>query len=187
MARIDGPLRPGLTARLAWGGIRRRLGKVSDTWRIAAHAPWLLRGWGAFEMALDRSRHVDAQLKELAQIKTAVLVGCEACIDVHSHLGRQTGVTEEQLHGLTDHATSPAFSSLEKLVLDYVVAVTRTPVDVPDELFAALRRLLSEAQLVELTAVIVQENFRARFNRAFRVPAVGFSEGGFCPLPGRGP
>ena len=184
MARIDGPPRPGLTARLAWAGIRRRFGKVSDTWRIAAHVPWLLRGWGAFELALERSRQVDARLKELAQIKTSMLVGCEACIDIHSHLGRQAGVTEAQLRGLTDHATSAAFSPLEKLVLDYTAAVTATPVDVPEELFAALRCHLNEAQLVELTGVIVQENFRARFNRAFRVPAVGFSDG-FCPLPAR--
>jgi len=44
---------------------------------------------------------------------------------------------------------------------------------------------LDDAQLVELTAAIAQENFRARFNRGFRVPAVRFSAGGFCPVPER--
>jgi hypothetical protein len=46
-----------------------------------------------------------------------------------------------------------------------------------------LRKHLNEAELVELTAAIAQENFRARFNRPFKVEAVGFSHGGYCPLP----
>jgi alkylhydroperoxidase family enzyme len=70
-------------------------------------------------------------------------------------------------------------------VLDYSVAVTRTPVEVPDELFAALRRHFNEAQLVELTAAIAWENYRARFNHAFGIEAQGFSDGAYCPLPER--
>jgi 4-carboxymuconolactone decarboxylase len=70
-------------------------------------------------------------------------------------------------------------------VLDYAAAMTRTPADVPEPLFEELRDHLDEAQMVELTAAIAQENFRARFNRPFGVEAAGFSEGAFCPLPER--
>lgn len=152
MARIPGVSREraGLTARLTWAAIRRRLGKVPETWPIVAHRPWLLRGWGFFELALDRCRLVDAKLEELAQIKTSMLVGCEACIDVHSSLERAAGISEAQLRGLAHHGVSDAFSPLERLVLDYTM--TRTPVDVSDDLFAALRTHLTDAQLVELTA-----------------------------------
>jgi alkylhydroperoxidase family enzyme len=71
-------------------------------------------------------------------------------------------------------------------VLRLSVEMNRTPTDVPEELFAALRRHLDEAQLVELAAEIAWENFRSRFNRVFDVGAQGFSEGAFCPLPERG-
>jgi len=77
------------------------------------------------------------------------------------------------------------FSPLEKLVLDYGVALTLTPVEVPEELFAALRQHFNEAQLVELTAAIAWENYRARFNHAFGIEAQGFSQGAYCPLPER--
>ena len=80
---------------------------------------------------------------------------------------------------------SSAFSPLEKLVLDYSVAMTQTPVEVSDQLFAALRQHFNEAQMVELTAAIAWENYRARFNHAFGVEAQGFSEGAYCPLPER--
>jgi 4-carboxymuconolactone decarboxylase len=56
-------------------------------------------------------------------------------------------------------------------------------VDVPDELFAALRARLDEAQIVEITAAIAWENYRARFNHALDIGAQGFSEGAFCAVP----
>ncbi len=70
-------------------------------------------------------------------------------------------------------------------MLDYAVGLSQTPADVSDELVAVLRKNLDDRQLVELTAVIAWENFRARFNRGFAVEAQGFSEGAFCPLPER--
>ena len=94
-------------------------------------------------------------------------------------------MTEEQLLGLARYRESAAFSELEKAVLDYAVALSRTPADASDALVARLREELSDQQLVELTAVIAWENFRARFNRGFDVEAQGFSRGAVCPLPER--
>ena len=94
-------------------------------------------------------------------------------------------MTEEQLRDLPRYADSDAFSDLEKRVLDYAVEMTKTPVDVPDQLFDALRKDFDDAQLVELTAAIAWENWRARFNHALEVEAQGFSEGAYCPLPER--
>jgi hypothetical protein len=55
---------------------RRRVGKVPEPMMVAAHSPWVFRAYGAFELALDRARRVDAKLKALAGIKAAALVGC---------------------------------------------------------------------------------------------------------------
>ncbi len=100
-------------------------------------------------------------------------------------MGRAAGITEEQLRDLSVYKSSAAFSALEKLVVEYAAEMTQTPVDVPDELFAALRRNFSEAQLVELTADIAWENYRARFDHAFGIESQGFSEGAYCALPER--
>jgi alkylhydroperoxidase family enzyme len=89
------------------------------------------------------------------------------------------------MEALPDYRTSTAFSETEKLVLEYTDAMTRTPVEVSEALFAKLRGKFSEAQLVELTAVIAWENFRARFDHAFGVEAEGFSQGSFCAVPAR--
>ena len=63
--------------------------------------------------------------------------------------------------------------------------MTQTPVEVPDALFARLREKFQEAQLVELTASIAWENYRARFDHAFGIEAENFSEGTFCAIPVR--
>ncbi len=54
---------------------------------------------------------------------------------------------------------------------------------VTDELFDALREHFGEAQLVELTAAIALESYRARFNHAFGMGSQGFSEGSHCAVP----
>jgi alkylhydroperoxidase family enzyme len=92
-------------------------------------------------------------------------------------------VTEQQLHDLSDYRASEAFSALEKTALDYAVGMTRTPVDVSDELVAELGKYFDEPQIVELTAQIAWENWRARFNHALGIDAHGFSEGAYCPIP----
>ena len=103
-----------------------------------------------------------------------------------SAVGRKTGlVTDRQLRDLPIYQDSPAFSPLEKLVLDYAVGLTRMPVEVSDQLFERLRRHFDEPQLVELTAAITWENYRARFNHAFGIASQNFSDGAYCPLPER--
>lgn len=92
-------------------------------------------------------------------------------------------MTERELQELDRFETSAAFGELERSVLRYAEAMTRTPVEVPDELFAGLRTHLDPRQMVELTSAIAWENYRARFDHAFGIEAQGFSAGDFCPLP----
>jgi alkylhydroperoxidase family enzyme len=100
-------------------------------------------------------------------------------------VGRKAGITEAQLADLALFESSPHFNEDEKLVLRLAGALTRTPSDVPDDLYAALKARFSERDLVELSAAIAWENYRSRFNRTFAVEAEGFSKGKFCPLPER--
>lgn len=83
---------------------------------------------------------------------------------------------------LSNYKTSPLFSEAEKLVLEYTDRMTLTPVDVPEELFAELSKHFSPAQLVELTAAVAWENYRARFDHAFAIESEGFSEPHYCAV-----
>jgi alkylhydroperoxidase family enzyme len=173
----------GLIARGTFAYTRRSLGKVPEPTRVHAHHPAILAGYGALELATERAKRVPHDLKALAATKAAALSGCEFCMDIGSMISAEAGVTEAKLRALPDYSTSSEFSDVEKLVLDFAVGMTRTPVDVPDELFARLREHFDEAQLVELANEIAIENYRGRFNWAFGIGAQGFAEGAFCVRP----
>jgi alkylhydroperoxidase family enzyme len=175
----------GPLVRLIYRVSRKRLGRDVDPVAVYAHSPGLLVGYGAFERATGGQKRVDERLKVLAETKAAAVVNCEFCCDIASSIARRVGITEQQLLALPRYRESPEFDELERLVLDYATAMTRTPTNVSDELFAALSKQFDERQLVELTNVIALENMRARFNSAFDMTPAGFSDGMVCVVPER--
>jgi AhpD family alkylhydroperoxidase len=187
MSRIAAPRRLGPFARLAAWMAKRDYGRVPEPVLVTAHHPGILRGYGIFEWETGRAQSVDQKLKDLAEIKAAALVGCEWCLDIGSAIGAKSGVSAEQLADLPRYRESDHFDDTQKLVLDYATAITATPSVVEDELFDALRARFDERQLVELTAAIAIENYRARFNWAFGIEPQGFTKGGACALPERPP
>jgi 4-carboxymuconolactone decarboxylase len=181
MARVEG--KDGLLVRLSNWYTRRSYGREITITPVIAHTPLNMIGWGTFEFCHEHSHKVDERLKTLAAIKVATKVGCEFCIDIGTWFGRKFGITEEQIRDFHNWRESDAFSVLDKLVIEYAEEVSEAQVEVSDELFTRLREHFDDAQLVELTAAIAIENFRARFNNALGIGPAGFSEGAVCPLP----
>jgi 4-carboxymuconolactone decarboxylase len=148
-----------------------------------AHTPGLLLGCGALEQATVRLHGVEERLKVLAELKAATLTHCEWCIDIGSHIARRAGVSDAQMLALAHYRESDLFDESEKLVIDYAVGMSSTPVAVSDELFSKLRARFDDAQIVELTSVIALENMRGRFNLALGIGAAGVSDGMVCAVP----
>jgi AhpD family alkylhydroperoxidase len=185
-ARVALVERPtGLVPRLAFRASRRRLGTVIAPAQAYAHAPVLLAGYAAVELAAERSHRCDQRLKDLAVMRAAMLVGCEWCLDFGTAEQLARGVPEDDLRDLATYRSSPRFTEVERLVLDYASAMTRTPLDMPDDLVAALRDHLGDAGLVELTHHVALENHRARFDWALGLQGQGFSAGAYCVPPDR--
>jgi len=61
------------------------------------------------------------------------------------------------------------FSRDELLVIELADAMASTPSNISDELYARLREKFSEEQLLQLSAQLAFENYRARLNRVFDV------------------
>ncbi len=184
----------GPRVKLAYFFTRRALAKAAgretermlEPLQMFAHLPGLLSGYGKLEQAKARLHRVDQRLSDLAELKAATMTSCEYCIDLGSQITRhRSGLTDAELLALPRYRDSELFTELEKLVLDYATGMSRTPVDVPDALFARLREHFDDAQLVELTFVIALENLRGRFNVALGIGSAGFSEGMVCAVPDR--
>ncbi len=192
MARIPRARPRGLRVKLIYYFTRRSLAKLSgrepermlDPLQMFAHSPALLNAYARLEQATARLRRLDKRLSDLAELKAATLLACEYCIDLGSQVARhRSGLTDEHLLALPRYRESELFTEVEKLVLDYATGMSRTPADVPEEMFARLRDHFDEAQLVELTYHIARETLRGRFNLALGIGPAGFSEGMTCALP----
>jgi alkylhydroperoxidase family enzyme len=84
------------------------------------------------------------------------------------------GLSEDQIRNLNWYQESPLFSDDEKLVLEMADAITATPARVTPELRVRLQKRFSTPELVELSAAISWENYRARSNRVFGFESEGF-------------
>jgi 4-carboxymuconolactone decarboxylase len=193
MARIKGAsaAQAGLYMKMAYYFTRRGIGKLTgrqtermiEPLQIYAHVPVLFKGYAKLEQATARLHRLDKRLHALAELKAATLTQCGYCIDMGSAISRRWGLTDQEILALPHYQTCPLFSELDKLVLDYAVGMSRTPVDVPDELFDRLRQHFDDGQLVELTHHIALENMRGRFNHALGIGPAGFSDGMVCAVP----
>ncbi len=196
MARIDGvpQQQAGPVVKLVYRFMRSGMKKLTgrapvhgsgiEPVEIWAHQPKMLSGMGKFQQAVRKGKAVDERVKNLVELKGAQMIGCEYCVDLGSQICRNSGCSDDELLALPRYRDSDLFSDREKLALDYAVGVMRTPVDVSDELFARMREQFSEAQLVELTALLTVVNLD-RFNAAFGIGAAGFSDGMVCVAPDR--
>ncbi len=99
-------------------------------------------------------------------------------MDINSAGGREAGITDAQLADLASFQTSTNFDRREKAVLRFAEGTTRTPADVSEADFEEIRDLFSTEQIVELTAAVALENYRARFNCALKIESDGL-----CTLP----
>ncbi|MBA3943285.1 MAG: hypothetical protein H0X37_01835 [Herpetosiphonaceae bacterium] len=72
---------------------------------------------------------------------------------------------------LPQYASSPLYTEVERLSLEYADCMTITGRDVSDALFARLRDVYDDDALIELTMIIAWENSSSKFNRALRVPS----------------
>ena len=196
MARLKGvsDRDAGVGAKIAFFFTKRKLAQMAgletagmlEPLRMYAHIPRLLNAIGKLEQAESKLDILSPRYRALAELKAATTVRCEYCIDLGSQIARQWGITDEELLALADYRNAPCFSDVDKLILDYATAMSRTPVEVTDQLFDLLRAHFDTPQLVALTHVINLGNLRARFNVALDIGSSGFSGNRVCALPEKG-
>lgn len=144
--------------------LRTASGRVLNIYRLMAHHPGSLAPFLAWYPRL-REGPLDLKLRYLAYVRASQLNRCRYCVTHNGAAARRAGASKEQLDALPEFRTSPLFSDLERLALEYAEAMT-TRVQVDAALVEALRERLGPESLVQLTLTIAAANFTNRFNEA---------------------
>jgi alkylhydroperoxidase family enzyme len=117
----------------------------------------------------------DESLKSLARMAVASLLGDSFCLDEGYFHARDNGLDEAKARQVPRWRHAGVFTPLERDVMEYAEAMSRTPLTVTDALSARLLDALGAAALVELTAVIALANVDTRNNIALGITSQGLS------------
>ena len=154
----------------------RTYGAVLDTGLALLHNRPVLRALVAYERRVEKWSALDPDLKVLAEMASASLIGCSWCLDFGWFQGHSKGLDVSKLEEVPRWRESDVFTPLERQVMEYAEAATATPPTVTDELAAELRQALGNAAFVELTVMVALENQRSRINSALGLTSQGFKE-----------
>ena len=146
-----------------------RGGRLLNIYRMMLHSPPLAAAWFELNSAVRYRTEVDGQSREIAVMRVAILNGVDYILRAHGPAyALKEGLTPAQVDALADWRSSSAFSNKQRALLAYVDAMTRD-IDVPDPVFAELRKRYSERQTVEITMLIGAYNMHTRVLKALKI------------------
>jgi alkylhydroperoxidase family enzyme len=177
-AEIAG-LKGALLKRIA----RKKLGEVPEPLGVMWHNLPVLKAFFGLSHKAEKWDACDPQLKSLAHMATAAVVGCSFCLDLgyfQAH-NENEQLDVDKAREVPRWRESGLFTPLEREVLAYAEAMTHTPPTVTDEMSAGLLEQLGPAAVVELTAYIGAANMVGRSNATLGIKAQGFAAA--CGLP----
>jgi alkylhydroperoxidase family enzyme len=154
--------------RYLYDNLSRGSGTVGNLFRLLAHSPRLMLQFMRMGNDLRTRTRLDPRLRELAILTVGRLT--EATYEYHHHIaiGRNAGITDEQIQSLPVWQRHPAFSAQERAVIRYAEEVTGG-VRASDDAFAGVRAFLDDEQIVELTLAIAYYNMVVRFLEPMQV------------------
>jgi AhpD family alkylhydroperoxidase len=171
----------GVFGRLVAWYARRTYGDVPDNGLALLHNVPGLKAVLGFERRVDKWDRLDPDLKMLAQVASAAVIGCSWCLDFGYFAAHSKGLRVDKLKEVPRWRTSDVFTPVERRVLEYAEAMSVTPLTVTDAMADALRADVGVDGFVELTMMVAVENERSRFNSALGLTSQGFADR--CELP----
>lgn len=143
-------------------------GSVLLLYQMLLQSPPVARGWLNHLTGIRHNSSLAGDVREMAIMRIAILNRAPYEADQHAPIALKEGMTQAQLDDLPDWGSSALFSDKERAVLAYTDAMT-LHVQVPDEVFAAVKPHFEAKQLVELTATIATYNMVSRFLEALQI------------------
>ena len=145
-------------------------GTRGDWWTVFAASPDTLKH-AAQGFAYYRSpqRKLDPVLRELGQTWAGYAVGSQFVFSQHCKSLRGLGVSEEKIAALPTWQSAHCFDERERIVLAYADRLVTHRGRVPDALFAQLKDILSEVEILELTYTTCLYDMHAVMTKALRL------------------
>lgn len=165
MPRIDPLDRADLPEHEAtFASVETALGVLPNSTLTMARWPELMEAFAHLNAVVMAERQVGGVLKQMVAAMVSSAAGCSYCQAHTSHVAEKRGAEEEKLAAMWEFETSPLFDDAERAALRVAHGAGCVPNAVTDDDMAELRRHFSDAEVVELVAVMAGFGFLNRWN-----------------------
>ena len=147
-----------------FASVERALGVLPNSTLTMARWPELMEAFARLNAVVMGERRVSGVLKQMVAAMVSSAAGCSYCQAHTSHVAEKRGAEQEKLAALYEFETSPLFDEAERAALRVAHGAGCVPNAVTDEDMAELRRHFSDAEVVELVAVMANFGFLNRWN-----------------------
>lgn len=136
-----------------------------------AHVPELLEVAMPFLGAALGPSGIDWRTKEIVIVRTSVLAGCRYCVQAHTVVAVDAGLTRAQVTALRCEASvADAFTDARERALIAWVDLVASLAPVPDDARRAVRGQFADHEVVELTTLVGATLLLNRFATALALP-----------------
>jgi alkylhydroperoxidase family enzyme len=149
------------------------MGRSSNLLRILTkHSPYLARWFIGF-VAATRQPNLgavsDVRVRNLATIKTSLANECSYCSAHTSIFGQALGLKDADIEALKSDAykTNPAYNERERAAIAWSEAMTKNIAARDEAVWQEMKRLFSEAEIVEISLNCAMFNMINRLNDSF--------------------
>jgi alkylhydroperoxidase family enzyme len=145
-------------------------GTPGNWWTVFALVPDCLKHTiGGFRFYRDPARKLDPQLRELGQTRAGYVRESQFVYSQHCKSCRSVGMDQDKIEAIAHWQVADVFTDLERAVLAYTDALVLAGGRVPDAVFDALKKELSDEEILELTYITALYDMHAVMSRALRL------------------
>ena len=135
-----------------------------------AHVPEILKTMMPFVGAALGPSSIDTRSKEIVILRTSAVMQCQYCVQTHTVVASKVGFSREELVVLRGPVPATLPDRREQLLLAWTEAVALGRGPIATELTAQFAEVFSDAELVELTALVGATMLLNRYATALNLP-----------------
>lgn len=145
-------------------------GTPGNWWTVFALVPDAFKHTTeGFQFYRSPNRKLDPKLRELGQIRAGFARGSQFVFSQHCKACRDAGLSEEQIQAIPHWQIADCYAPIERALLAYTDCLVLQGGRAPEAIFDAMKKHLSDEEILEFTYITATYDMHATMSRALRL------------------
>jgi alkylhydroperoxidase family enzyme len=145
-------------------------GTPGNWWTVFALVPDVFdHAVAGFQLYRSPNRKLDPKYRELGQLRAGWARASKFVYSQHCKAARSVGLSEDKIAGIAHWQVAGCYSDVKRALLAYTDALVLQGGRVADGVFEAMKKQLSDEEILEFTYVTALYDFHAVISKALRL------------------